>query len=61
MEKLLAGIQNTVLRINDILITGSDDNEHLKNLRAVLQMMKDNNLKCLFMVYEVVYLYFEIN
>jgi len=66
MEKRLAGIQNTVLRIDDILITGNDDEEHLTNLRAVLQVMKDNGLKlkglkCSFMVDEVIYLGFKIN
>ena len=59
MEKQLAGIQNTVLRIDDILITGNEDKEYLMNLRAVLQVMKENCLKlkslnCSFMVDGVV-------
>ena len=58
MENLLQGI---VVRVNDILVSGSNDEEHLANLKKVLKRLSKHGLrlkqkKCAFMVNEVVYL-----
>ena len=56
----------TVVRVDDILITGKDDAEHLENLKQVLEVLKVNGLrlkktKCTFFSKEVVYLGFKIS
>uniref|UniRef100_H3A251 Gypsy retrotransposon integrase-like protein 1 n=1 Tax=Latimeria chalumnae TaxID=7897 RepID=H3A251_LATCH len=66
MEGLLQEIPLVVVRIDDILITGKDDAEHLKNLEAVLQKLSTTGLrlqldKCCFLIPEVVYLGYKIN
>ena len=35
----------TVVRVDDILVTGKDDQEHLKNLDIVLSRLADAGLK----------------
>lgn len=37
MENLLQGIPHVIVRMDDILISGKDDNNHLANLEAVAQ------------------------
>uniref|UniRef100_H3AQ55 Gypsy retrotransposon integrase-like protein 1 n=1 Tax=Latimeria chalumnae TaxID=7897 RepID=H3AQ55_LATCH len=66
MEGLLQGIPHVVIQIDDILITGKDDTEHLKNLEAVLQKLSTAGLrfrldKCCFFAPEVVYLGYKID
>ena len=36
MEKLLSHVPFTALRMDDIIISGKDDNEHFQNLESVL-------------------------
>jgi len=36
MENLLQGIAHVVLRVDDILVSGKDDPDHLANLEEVL-------------------------
>lgn len=38
MGKGLSHVPSTVLRMNDILISGKNDNEHFQNLESVLDM-----------------------
>ena len=45
MENLLQGIPQVVVRIDDILITGKDDQDHLKNLNTVLEKLAKAGLK----------------
>ena len=66
MEKRLSYVPFTVLRMDDILISGKNDNEHFRNLENVLDIVKKSGLrlkkkKCLFMASEVTYLGFRIN
>ena len=66
MENLLQGIPFVVVRVDDILVSGSNDEEHLANLEEVLKRLSEHGLrlkqkKCAFMVNEVVYLGQKIN
>ena len=66
MENLLQGIPLVVVRVDDILVSGSNDEEHLANLEEVLKRLSKHGLrlkqkKCAFMVNEVVYLGQKIN
>ena len=66
MKKRLSNIPYTVVRIDDILISGEDDEVHLRNVAAVLQVLKDSGLrlkrsKCKFMMNQVEYLGMNIN
>ena len=61
MENLLQGFKHVVVYIDDILITGSTDEEHLSNLKGVLHKLKEAGMrlkrkKCFFMRPEVEYL-----
>ena len=60
MEKRLNGIPYTVVRIDDILVSGRNDREHLANLERVLKTIQESGLrlkrgKCKFLSPEVVY------
>ena len=66
METLLQVLLGVCLFLDDILITGNIDQEHLNDLSAVLQKlatagMKLKPEKCLFMVHDVEYLGHEIS
>ena len=66
MEKRLSHVPFTTVRVDDILISGRNDAEHLKNLTDVFQILSANGLrlkqkKCTFMAPEVTYLGFRIN
>ena len=66
MENLLQGIPFVVVRVDDILVSGSNDEEHLANLEEVLKRLSEAGLrlkreKCVFMMEEVVYLGQKIN
>lgn len=61
IETLLQGIPNVVVYLDDILITGPTDQEHLGTLEKVLTRMEQAGLrlkksKCVFMVDSVTYL-----
>ena len=66
MEKRLAGIPCVIVRVDDILVTGANDAEHLDNLAKVLEVLKVNGMrlkksKCFFMMEEIIYLGFKIS
>ena len=66
MEGRLAGIPRTVVRVDDILVTGEDTQQHLENLGSVLRSLKANGLrlkrsKCTFFSPSVIYLGFRIS
>ena len=66
MEKRLSHVPFTIVRMDDILISGKNDTEHFRNLKAVLDILKNYDLhlkrkKCVFMAGEVTYLGFRIN
>ncbi len=61
MEGLLRDIPNTAVYIDDILITGKTEQEHLQNLEKVLSILEDEGFtlkeeKCEFLTDEVQYL-----
>ena len=61
IDSLLQGIPNVVAYLDNILITGRSDEEHLQNLEAVLTKLEDAGLclkllKCSFMSVSVEYL-----
>ena len=61
MESLLQGIPGVVVYIDDILLTGSSQEEHLKALEKVLDCLEKAGLrirkdKCKFMAPSVIYL-----
>ena len=45
MDQLLSGIPETQCIIDDIIVTGETDNEHLHNLEMVLQRLLDAGLR----------------
>lgn len=61
MEGLLKGIPLVVVYLDDILVSGEDEADHLKNLAEVLSRLEEAGLllkrsKCAFMQKEVEYL-----
>ena len=61
IDTLLQGIPNTLCYLDDILITGKTDIEHLSNIEEVLKRLQENGLrvkpaKCKFMQSSVEYL-----
>ena len=66
IENLLQGIPHFIVLMDDILISGKDNNDHLANLEAVLTKLSAAGLrlrhrKCFFMVLEVTYCGYIIN
>ena len=66
MENVLQGLNHTVVYIDNILVTGKTEEEHLANLRIVLQRLQDAGLrlrksKCLFMMPSVTYLGYQVD
>ena len=63
IENALTNISNTAVKIDDILISGRDDSEHLQNIEKVFQVLKDlgvtvNKKKCTFFAKEIEYVGF---
>ena len=56
MESLLKGIPGIVVYIDDVLVTGKTDDEHLTALEEVLQRLEQAGLCLQFMVPSVIYL-----
>ena len=66
MEKILSGLEGVAVFVDDIIVTGKDDNDHTKNLKSVLQRLSDwgvrlKKSKCTFMKDNVEYLGFKID
>ena len=61
MDTILQGLPNVFCYIDDILITGPDDDTHLRNLTTVLERLQRHGVrmkkaKCRFMAKSVIYL-----
>ncbi|XP_058858757.1 uncharacterized protein K02A2.6-like [Acipenser ruthenus] len=61
MDSLLQGIQGVCVYLDDILITGRTEQEHLANLEEVLHRLSQSGMrikkdKCVFQAPEVIYL-----
>lgn len=66
ITETLSGLKHVVAFIDDICVTGRDTNEHMYNLRAVLDRLKEAGLtirfsKCEFFKEEICYLGYRIN
>ena len=66
MEKVLQGIPGVVVYLDDILVTGRTEEEHLDHLREVLDWLKQHGLrvkrsKCRFLAPSVDYLGYRID
>ena len=66
MDKILQGLKGVSCYLDDILITGCDDAEHLANLKNVLQRLQKYGVKlkknkCSFMSTSVEYLGYKID
>ena len=66
MENVLRDLKNTIVYIDDILVTGRSEEDHIKNLKLVLTRLQDAGLrlrknKCLFMKPSVTYLGYQID
>ena len=46
MDKLTSDLPGVVVYLDDILIGGTTEEEHLQNLKITLQKLQDNGLKC---------------
>ena len=66
MDQVVAGVPNCIAYLDDILITGKDENDHVETLDVVLNRLADfgfrcNLEKCTFFQDEVLYLGYIIN
>ncbi|XP_055355953.1 uncharacterized protein K02A2.6-like [Paramacrobiotus metropolitanus] len=66
MEKILQGCEGVAVYLDDIIITGRTEEEHLHNLEKVLQWLEEHGLtlkqaKCRFMQNSVEYLGFVVD
>lgn len=66
IEQVLQGIPMVVCRVDDILISGKNDSEHLSNLNEVLSRLDNGGLrlkmeKCKFMKTSVEYLGYRVD
>ena len=66
MEDVLQGIPNVIVYLDNILVTGSNDKEHLKTLSLVLSRLENAALrvhrsKCKFLSPSVLYLGYMID
>ena len=66
MDQVLHGLKGVVCYLDDILVTGKDDEEHLVNLKATLERLKQHGLrlkrsKCVFMADSVEYLGYRVD
>ena len=61
MDSLLQGLPSVVVYLDDVLVTGRDQSDHLHNLSRVLERLESAGLtlkrsKCVFMTHSVEYL-----
>ena len=66
LETLIGHVPFTIIRSDDVLISGKDDEECIVNISTVLQILSDNGIrankkKCKFMVDEILFLGYLIN
>ena len=66
MDQILQGMEKTICYLDDILVTGSNETEHLKTLEEVLQRLHSYGIKvcldkCKFMQKSVEYLGHKVN
>ena len=45
MDSILQGLPKVICYLDDILITGTSEEEHIRNVEEVLQRLKENGVK----------------
>ena len=66
IENALANIPYTATKVDDILISGKTDADHIENIENVFRVLKEvgttvNKKKCMFFVKEIEYVVFIVN
>ena len=66
MDQILGNLDGVVCRVDDIAITGPNDEEHMKRLEEVIRRLETAGFrcrkdKCVFMVESIVFLGYEIS
>ena len=66
MENVLSGIPFVIVQMDDILVSGQNDEQHIANLEEMLKRLSGaglrlNEKKCIFMVAEVICLGQQVN
>ena len=66
IEQVFLPAEKTVCRVDDICVTGRNDQEHLQNLENVFQIASENGIKfklekCKFMADSIVYLGYTVD
>ena len=66
MEQVLQGLPGVACYLDDVLITGKNDRDHLEHLGAVLQRLHERGFrlkksKCVFMQFSVEYLGYQVD
>jgi hypothetical protein len=66
LESVLEGLNGVIIYLDDICVTGRSEQEHLQNLQAVLNRLRERGLvlsrsKCVFMTNTVDYLGFRVD
>lgn len=46
MEEITKDLEGVVVYLDDILVSGSNEEEHIKNLKSLLQRLQDKGLRC---------------
>ena len=66
MDTILRGVPHVICYLDDLLITGVDEEDHLHNLEQVLKLFTEHGLrlkkeKCIFLAKSVEYLGHQIS
>ena len=66
MEQVLQGLPGVACYLDDVLIRGKNDRDHLEHLGAVLQRLHERGFrlkksKCVFMQFSVEYLGYQVD
>ncbi|XP_036345449.1 uncharacterized protein K02A2.6-like [Rhagoletis pomonella] len=46
MEQLIAGIPGCAVYLDDVIVTGENDENHVANVRRIFQRLEENGLRC---------------
>ena len=46
MERITCDLKRVAVYLDDILVSGSNEKEHIKNLQSLLQRLQDKRIRC---------------